>query len=83
MRAIPYDQAQASLEKTMDQVCDDRDPVIITRDNDRSVVLLSLEDYGALEETAHLLRSPKNAERLLESIEELEQGKGMEKELVD
>ena len=83
MRAIPYDQAQANLEKTMDQVCDDRDPVIITRENDRSVVLISLEDYGSLAETAHLLRSPKNAERLLESIEQLEQGKGLEKELVD
>ena len=83
MRAIPFDQAHANLEKTMDQVCNDRDPVIIMRENDRSVVLISLEDFGSLEETAHLLRSPKNAERLFESIEELENGKGLEKELVD
>jgi len=83
MRAIPYDLAQANLEKTIDQVCDDRDPVIITRGNNRSVVLISLEEYGSLEETAHLLRSPKNAQILMESIEQLEQDKGLEKELVD
>jgi antitoxin YefM len=67
----------------MEKVCDDHAPVIITRKNQRSVVLLSLEDYQALEETAYLLRSPKNAHRLLESVAELESGGGTERELVE
>jgi antitoxin YefM len=67
----------------MEKVCDDHAPVIITRKNQRSVVLLSLEDYQALEETAYLLRSPKNARRLLESIAEFESGGGTERELVE
>jgi antitoxin YefM len=65
----------------MEQVCDDHAPVIITRKNQRSVVMISLADYQALEETAYLLRSPKNARRLLEAVAELESGGGMEREL--
>ena len=60
----------------MDKVCADHAPVIITRDHDESVVLLSLEDYESLEETAYLMRSPANAKRLLEAIDALESGKG-------
>jgi antitoxin YefM len=67
----------------MEQVCNDHAPVIITRKNQRSVVMLSLEDYQALEETAYLLRSPKNARRLLESITELASGGGTERELTE
>jgi antitoxin YefM len=67
----------------MEQVCDDHAPVIITRKNQRSVVMISLEDYQALEETAYLLRSPKNARRLLSSITELESGSGTERELAE
>ena len=67
----------------MDQVCDDREPITVTRSNARPVVILSLEDYKALEETAYLLRSPKNRQRLLESVAELESGEGLEKELIE
>ena len=67
----------------MKKVCEDHDPVIITRRNNEAVVMLSLEDYEALNETAYLLRNPRNAKRLLESIEELETGKGLERELVE
>jgi len=67
----------------MEKVCDDHAPVIITRKNERSVVMISLEDYQALEETAYLLRSPKNARRLLGSIAELEAGGGTERELLE
>ena len=49
----------------------------------QAVVMISLEDYEAMEETTYLLRSPKNAKRLLESIDQLEQGKGKERELID
>ncbi len=62
---------------------DEHAPVIITRKNQRSVVLLSLEDYQALEETAYLLRSPKNVRRLLESVAELKSGGGTERGLLE
>lgn len=81
MDAISYTAARMNLAKTMDRVCDDHAPIIITRNKAPSVVMISLEDYEALEETAHLLRAPKNARRLLESITELEQGGGQERSL--
>ena len=65
----------------MDRVCIDRDPVIITRKRDQAVVMISLEDYEALEETAHLLRSPTNAKRLIASIEAAEQGNIIKREI--
>ncbi|EBA01053.1 type II toxin-antitoxin system Phd/YefM family antitoxin [Marinobacter sp. ELB17] len=83
MDAISYTAARTNLAKTMDQVCEDRSPIIITRSKSQSVVMISLEDYEALQETAYLLRSPKNARRLLESVAELEQGGGQEKELLE
>ena len=83
MNAIPYTHARNNLARTMAKVCDDHAPVIITRKNQGSVVMLSLEDYQALEETAYLLRSPKNARRLLESIVELAAGGGTERELLE
>lgn len=83
MDAISYTAARQNLAKTMDKVCLDHEPIIITRNNEQSVVMMSLEDFKALEETAYLLRSPKNARRLLESIAQLESGKGTEQELLD
>ena len=83
MDAISYTAARADLARTMDKVCDDHAPVIITRKRETSVVMISLEDYQAMEETAYLLRSPANARHLLESIAELESGKGTERELVE
>lgn len=83
MDAISYTAARSNLAKTMEQVCEDHSPVIITRSRAPSVVMISLEDYEALEETAYLLRAPKNARRLLESIVELEQGGGRERELME
>lgn len=83
MDAISYSAARANLAKTMDRVCEDHEPVIITRNGEQSVVMLSLEDYKALEETAYLLRSPANARRLLASVAQLTEGKGTERELVE
>ncbi len=82
MEAISYTRARSNLAKTMEKVCEDHAPVIITRRNEGAVVMMSLEDYQALEETAYLLRSPKNARRLLESIAQLETGGGTERKLV-
>lgn len=81
MEAISYTNARSNLAKTMEKVCEDHDPVIITRRNESSVVMMSLEDFQALEETAYLLRSPKNARRLLASIAQLESNGGTEREL--
>ncbi|MHB1421465.1 MAG: type II toxin-antitoxin system Phd/YefM family antitoxin [Bacillota bacterium] len=80
MNTITYTAARSNLAQTMKDVCADHEPVIITR-KDEAVVMLSLEDYKSLEETAYLLRSPKSAKRLLESVAELEGGKGKEREL--
>ncbi len=81
MKALTYTAARSNLAKTMKEVCDDHDPVIITRKQHDAVVMMSLEDYEALNETAYLLHSPKNTTRLLESIEELEKGMGKERKL--
>ncbi len=83
MDTITYTSARSNLAQTMDKVCDDHAPVIITRKAAKPVIMMSLEDFQALEETAYLLRSPKNARRLLESIAEIEAGKGTERELAD
>ena len=82
MRAITYSAAREKLAETMTSVCEDHDPVVITRRNSDSVVMISLDDYEALSETSYLLRSPKNARRLVESVHELESGGGTERELV-
>ena len=81
MDAITYSAARAKLADTMDRVCEDHEPIIITRNGQQAVVMLSLDDFKSLEETSYLLRSPKNARRLLDSIAVLEAGKGKTKSL--
>ncbi|MGC1272597.1 MAG: type II toxin-antitoxin system prevent-host-death family antitoxin [Planctomycetaceae bacterium] len=81
MEIISYTAARENLASTMDKVCDDHVPVVITRKRDQAVVMLSLEDYESLEETAYLVRSPANAKRLLEAIHALESGKGVKRKL--
>lgn len=83
MDAITYSAARANLASTMDRVCNDHEPLIITRNGEQSVVMLSLEDYQALEETAYLLRSPANARRLLAAAAQLAAGQGVERELAE
>lgn len=83
MEAITYTNARQNLAKTMEKVCQDHSPIIVTRKKNDSVVIISHEDYKALEETAYLLRSPKNARRLIESISQLENDEGTERDLID
>ena len=83
MDAISYTSARANLSSTMEQVCNDHAPIIITRKSEAPVVMMSLEDYQAMEETTYLLRSPVNARNLLESIAELEAGRGVERTLLE
>ncbi len=83
MDSISYTSARSNLAKTMEKVCDDHAPIAITRKGEGSVVMISMEDFQAMEETAYLLRSPKNTRRLIESIAELENGKGLARELCE
>jgi antitoxin YefM len=75
MDTISYTAVRENLAKTLEKVCRDHNPVVVNRRNAPSVVMLSLEDYRAMEETAYLLQSPKNAARLAEAIAEIESGK--------
>jgi antitoxin YefM len=73
---MTYSESRARYAQVLDSVTDDREEVVITRAGHEPVVIVSLEDYESLKETAYLLRSPANARRLLASIDELESGGG-------
>ena len=81
MDAITYSAARANLASTMDRVCNDHEALIITRNGEQSVVMLSLEDFQALEESAYLLRNPANAKRLLAAVGQLNASKGVARQL--
>jgi antitoxin YefM len=81
VKSITYSAARENLASTINRVCEDHAPVVITRNRDQAVVMLSLEEYESLQETAYLLRSPANAKRLLDSIESLKRGKGVKRKL--
>jgi len=83
MAQVSYSQLRNNLASYMDEVCDSRAPLLVTRQNARSVVLMSEDDYEGLMETVHLLKSPANAERLLRSIQQANQGQLTERELVE
>lgn len=81
MDAMTYTTVRANLASTMDRVCNDHEALIITRNGEQAVVMLSLEDYKSLEETAYLLRTPANARRLLSAATQLNAGKGVVRKL--
>lgn len=83
MLAITYSEARKKLAGTMEKVINDFEPVLITRAKGENCVIMSYEHYRALEETAYLMRSPANARRLIESIEQLKTGKGTARELIE
>ena len=83
MEAITYTDARNNLARTMDKVNDDHAPIIITRQNGQPVVMMSLADFEAWQETDYLLRSPANARRLLESVEQDRRGLATPQSLVD
>jgi antitoxin YefM len=83
MAHVSYSELRTNLASYMDQVCDDRAPLLVTRQNARSVVLISEEDYEGLMETVHLLKSPSNAARLLRSIAQADQGKLTERDTIE
>ena len=83
MRTMTYSESRAKYAETLNAVVDDREEVVITRSGHDPVVIVSLEDYESLQETAYLLRSPANARRLLDSINRLEDGEGVERDLAE
>ena len=83
MNAITYTEARENLATTIKRVCKDHNPVIITRKREDAVVMMSLADYESLQETSYLLRSPRNAKRIMSSLDELSHGKGKERKLVE
>ena len=83
MDAVNYSFTRQNLTAVMDKVGQDHAPVMITRQKGAPVVMMSLDDYNALEETAYLLRSPKNAQRLTRAVESLRNAGGTARELID
>jgi antitoxin YefM len=83
MEAATYTQVRKNFASVMNRVCDNHDPIIITRQDARPVVMVSLEDYNAIEETFYLLRSPANAARLNKALQDLGNKKYLPKDLID
>ncbi|MGC1301433.1 MAG: type II toxin-antitoxin system prevent-host-death family antitoxin [Caulobacteraceae bacterium] len=83
MDVLTYSDTRANLKDVMDRVVQDHAPVIITRAKAESVVMVSLSDWRAMEETTHLLSTPANAARLRQAVEQLDAGQGAERELVE
>lgn len=83
MAHVSYTELRGNLAAYMDAVCDDRAPLVVTRQNARSVVLMSEEEYEGLMETVHLLKSPANSARLLRSIKEADEGRLSKRELIE
>ncbi|MCP5244224.1 MAG: type II toxin-antitoxin system prevent-host-death family antitoxin [Burkholderiales bacterium] len=83
MDTMSYSAFRTHLAGTLDKVNDDHKPILITRQNGKPAVVMSLEDFHAYEETAYLMASPKNAERLNQAIAEVEAGKVIQKGLIE
>ncbi len=83
MDTISYSSFRSQLSSVLDKVNDDHKPMMITRQNGKAAVVMSLEDFNAYEETAYLMASPKNAERLNRAIAELEAGQGEERGMIE
>lgn len=83
MKTMSYTESRARYAEVLDSVVDDREEVVVTRSGHEPVVIVSLDEFEALRETAYLMRSPQNARRLLDAMERLEAGGGEAHDLVD
>lgn len=83
MDALTFSYARSKLAEVMRQVNEDHAPVMVTTQRGKPVVMISLDDYNSLEETAYLLRDPKRARRLMDSVDRLRAGGGTVRELID
>ena len=83
MGHVNYTEFRQGLASYMDEVCDTRAPLTVTRQKGRSVVVMSEDEYESIMETFHLLKSPANAARLLRSIADADAGRFVEHDLID
>ncbi len=83
MDVITYSDARQKLKELMDRVVGDRTEVVVTRQKAEPVVVVSLSEWNAISETLHLLSTPRNAERLISAIRQLESRKGRERKLIE
>ncbi len=83
MNIVNYTEARQNLKQVLDRVSDDRDCTVIVRRNAEDAVIMSKSHYDSLMETMYLLRSPKNAQRLTESIAAHQKGRIEEHDLID
>ena len=83
MKTMSYSQSRAHYAQVLDSVVDDREEIVITRAGKDPVVIVSLDDYQSMKETAYLMRSPENARRLREAVDRLERGEGSVHELIE
>ncbi len=83
MDTMSYSHFRQNLAGSLDRVNDDHKPLLITRQNGKPAVLMSLEDFHSYEETAYLMASPKNAERLTQAINEIEAGTTINKGIIE
>ncbi|WP_417536661.1 type II toxin-antitoxin system Phd/YefM family antitoxin [Methylophaga sp.] len=83
MDTVTYSAFRTKLAGAMDKVNEDHAPILVTRQNGKPAVLMSLDDFKSYEETAYLMASPKNANRLNRAIAEVEAGKAVEKGLIE
>lgn len=81
MKTLSYSAARASFASLIDEVCEDRAPVIVTKGRAQAVVVMSLADFHGLQETTYLLRSPANAKRLMAAKSSVEKGQGRRRQL--
>lgn len=83
MRTISFTEARDNLNKVLNQVVNDVEPIVINRSGEADVVVMSLHEYSSLMETVHLLRSPANAEHLNRSIAQYKEGNVSPRELIN
>ena len=83
MNVLTYSDARAQLKSVMDRAIDDHEEIVVSRRNGEAVVVVSLEDWNAINETLHLLSSPTNADRLRDAIAGLDAGEGVERDLAE
>ena len=80
---MSYSSFRSHLASTLDKVNEDHKPIMITRQNGKPAVIISLEDFQSYEETSYLMASPKNVHRLNEAIEQIESGKAIQHKLIE
>jgi antitoxin YefM len=81
MQVVTYSEARKNFKAIMDRVVEDCDQAIVTRQGGEPVVMVSLSEWNSIQETAHLLSSPRNAARLASAIAQLDVGRGTERDL--